>query len=568
MKNSLLVLFLFISASCLSQPETVFFNARIFTADPNKPFAEAVAIRGEDIIAVGKLADVKAMVSAKAVMKDLQGAFLMPGMIDAHSHAISGGKSLLKPNLFEEEKTPGELLTYIRKLIKEKKGLTGDILLVYGVNIATWADLKTLQKNFNTKEFSSQAVYLEGSDGHTAWVNRVMLEKAGINKSYIDNLPSSIQKYYDREKDGEPTGFVTDSGLHKLEAALPVDPNEDLRGADEAIRHCNSLGITAWLEPSACKATDPGDGILPAYQYLITEKKLTAHVAAALVADPNLDAQTQISRLKSLQAKYDKSNDFHIIGFKIFADGVLEYPAQTAAISIPYTNGSTNGKLLFDTENFKSFVTLVDKQNLLVHVHAIGDLAVTETLNGFEFMRKMNGNSILPHSITHLQLILAKDISRFQMLNILPVMQLRWAFGDVTTVDIVKPYIDPSLFKRQYPAKSLQRAGAFVCGASDWPVSTANPFEAMATAETRSGNRGVLDSTERMSRNSMLYAYTLNAAMAILMDKRIGSIQAGKSADIIMVDRDLTKVSSAELSEAKILWTMFRGQTVYTAPKK
>lgn len=568
MKNSLLILFLLISAFGFAQTETVFFNAKIFTADPNKPYADAVAIRGEDIVAVGKFTDVKAAVSAKAIMKDLQGAFLMPGMIDAHSHAISGGKSLLKPNLFEEEKSPEELLAFVRKHLKEKKGLTGDILLVYGVNIAAWIDLAILHKNFNSKEFSGQAVYLEGSDGHTAWVNRIMLERAGINKSYIENLPSSLQKYYGRGKDGEPTGFITDSGLHKLEAALPVDPKEDLLGAAEAIKHCNSLGITAWLEPSASRATDAGDGILPAYQHLINEKKLTAHVAATLVADPNLDAQTQISRLKSLQAKYNKSNDFHIIGFKIFADGVLEYPAQTAAISIPYTNGSTNGKLLFDIENFKSFVTLVDKQNLLVHVHAIGDLAVTETLNGFEFMRKMNGNAVLPHSITHLQLILAKDIPRFQELNVLPVMQLRWAYGDITTVDIVKPYIDPSLFKRQYPARSLQRAGAVVCGASDWPVSTVNPFEAMATAETRSGNRGVLDSTERMPRTSMLYAYTLNAATAILMDKRIGSIEAGKSADIILVDRDLTKVSAAELADAKVLWTMFRGQLVYTVPKK
>jgi len=145
-------------------------------------------------------------------------------------------------------------------------------------------------------------------------------------------------------------------------------------------------------------------------------------------------------------------------------------------------------------------------------------------------------------------------------------MQLVWAFGDVTTVDIVKPYIDPSLYKRQYPARSLQRAGAFVTGASDWPVSTVNPFMAMARAETRSGNRGVLDSTERMPRMSMLYAYTRNAATALLLDRRIGSIEAGKSADMILVDRDLTKVSSAELEQAKILWTMFRGKMVYNAP--
>ncbi len=559
-----LLSFLFINSS-IAQTETIFYNARIFTADPNKPFADAVAIKGEDIVAVGKLEQVKTAVSAKAILKDMNGAFLMPGMVDAHSHAISGGKVLLRANLFEEEKSPVALLEFIRKHVREKKGFSGDVLAVYGVNISTWTDIPALQKILNTKEFSSQSVFLQGSDFHTAWANRTMLNRAGITKSYIESLAPSFQKYYGLDKEGEPTGFVIDSGLSKLESAIPSDPNDDLTGALEAVKYCNSLGITAWLEPSASNANNAGDGDLPAYQFLINEKKLTAHVAATLVADPNKDAQPQISRLKSLQAKYNKSNDLHIIGFKIFADGVLEYPAQTAAISIPYTNGSTNGKLLFDPERFKDFITITDKQNLLVHVHAIGDLAVTETLNGFEAMRAANGNSTIPHSITHLQLILAKDIPRFQALNILPVMQLVWAFGDVTTVDIVKPYIDASLYKRQYPARSLQRAGAFVTGASDWPVSTANPFMAMARAETRAGNRGVLDSTERMSRNSMLYAYTRNAATAILMDRRIGSIEAGKSADIILVDRDLTKVSAAELENAKVLWTMFRGKIVYAA---
>ena len=509
----------------------------------------------------------KSKVGANAVLKDLKGAFLMPGMVDAHMHAISGGKTLSKANLFEEELTTEQLLAFVRKHLKEKKGFTGDVLLIYGVNIGTWTRIPELQKTFNAGEFNSAPLYFEGSDGHTAWANKHMLQRAGISKSYIDSLPVSLQKYYERDGKGEPTGFITDSGLNKLEAVVPVTAGEDLNAALEAVSHCNSLGITAWLDPSTARAREITDGILPAYQHLIDQRKLTAHVAATIVADPNYDVHPQISRLKSLQAKYSRSADLHILGFKVFADGVLEYPAQTAAISIPYTNGSTNGKLLFNPATFSEFVTLVDKQGLLVHVHAIGDLAVTETLNCFAAMRKNNGNSVLPHSITHLQLVLAKDVPRFQQLNILAAMQLIWAFGDITTVDIVKPYLDPSLFRRQYPAKSMQRAGALICGASDWPVSSANPFAAMATAETRKGSRGVLDSTERMSRNSMLYAYTRNAAIALLLDQSIGSIEPGKIADLVLVDRDLSTVSSAELEKARVLWTMFRGQLVYETKK-
>ena len=569
MKSTLcLLMTLMIAFFASAQKETIMYNAKIFTANPAKPFADAVGIRGNTIIAVGKFSDVKNAMSAGAELMDIKGGFLMPGMVDAHSHVISGGQSLLKANLFEEYIPAEKLLNFVRLQLKERKGMTGEIMLVYGVNISTWMHLDQLNKYFNDKEFQNQAVYLSGSDGHTAWVNQKMLSLAGISKKRVMELPVAKQQYFGLNKEGELNGFIADSGLNILDEVLPPEPEPDSLAALEAIRHCNSLGLTAWLDPSAANVNTGRENALMAYQYLINNKKLTAHVATTLVADGNLDPQAQISKLKSLQAKYSQSPNLSIIGFKIFADGVLEYPAQTAAISIPYTNHSQNGKLLFEPARFAQFATLADKQGLQMHVHAIGDLAVTETLNGFEAMRKANGNDQMPHTITHLQLVLPKDIPRFQSLNVLAAMQLIWAFGDVTTIDIVKPYIDPELYKHQYPARSLSRAGAFICGASDWPVSSANPFKAMATAETRKGDLNiVLDSTQRMPRMSMLYAYTLNAAMALLLDKSIGSIEPGKFADIIQVDRDIARVKPEELAETKVLWTMFEGKIIYKQSK-
>ena len=218
---------------------------------------------------------------------------------------------------------------------------------------------------------------------------------------------------------------------------------------------------------------------------------------------------------------------------------------------------------MFDPKKFASFVTAADKQHLLVHVHAIGDKAVTETLNGFETARRVNGNSGLPHTITHLQIVQPSDFARFKKLNVLASYQLLWAFGDVTTIDIVKPCIDPSLYRWQYPARSMLQAGATICGASDWPVSSADPLEAIYCAETRKGPMGVLDSTQCMPRMEMMYAYTIEAAKALMLEKKIGSLQAGKYADMVLVDRDVLSVSAEEMQAALVQWTMFEGRIVY-----
>jgi predicted amidohydrolase YtcJ len=285
------------------------------------------------------------------------------------------------------------------------------------------------------------------------------------------------------------------------------------------------------------------------------------------VSNADADPQKQIDFIKTLQKKYNREN-FKIIGSKIFADGVIEHPTHTAALSLPYTGTPSRGVLMFDPEKFKRFTLAADQQGLLVHVHAIGDRAVTETLNGFEAARKAGGNHKLPHTITHLQIVKPGDFERFAKLNVLLSYQLLWAFGDVTTVDIVKPYIDPSLYQWQYPARSLLQAGATICGASDWPVSTANPFEAIYNAETRRGPLGVLDSSQCVPRIGMLYAYTINAAKALMAEENIGSLSPGKSADLIMLDRDILTVSPEAMKDTKVVWTMFEGKKVYEAVRK
>jgi predicted amidohydrolase YtcJ len=188
---------------------------------------------------------------------------------------------------------------------------------------------------------------------------------------------------------------------------------------------------------------------------------------------------------------------------------------------------------------------------------------VKAALDGFAAARQANPSSTLPHTLTHAQFVDAEDIPRFGELRVIAALQLLWAVADQSTNEQVKPYIDPTIYRTMYPARSLLETGAEIAGASDWPVSSANPFEAIYQAETRSGPQGVLDADQRMPRVAMLYAYTRNAAHVLNQLDRIGSLAPGKLADLVLLDRDVLTVPTTELKDTKVVWTMFGGKVVY-----
>jgi hypothetical protein len=306
--------------------------------------------------------------------------------------------------------------------------------------------------------------------------------------------------------------------------------------------------------------------ILSTYRSLAERGELTVSMVAAFpVVNPRNDAAQELAAVQKLRKEFEGIPHLTIPGFKIFADGVVEFPSQTAALTKPYKNTGRSGDLLFDPARFCELVTAADKQGLIVHVHALGDRAVKETLNAIEAARKANGNSGLPHTLTHVQLADPEDFARFGQLGAIAALQLFWAEGDEDTIELMKPYVDPSLYQWQYPARSLLDAGATISGASDWNVSTPNVFWAMHRAETRKGPEGVLDAGQRMPRDAMLYAYTRNSAIAMKQLDKIGSIAPGKQADLVLLDRDVMTVPAEELLDTKVLWTMVGGKIVWSS---
>ena len=541
-----------------SSGERIFFHAKVFTGDTQNPYAEAVAIRGDKIIAVGNFPEVAKSVSENAERIDLEGKSLFPGFIDSHSHSIDGGLALISADASEKVQSLNDLPPFVEDAKKTGVGIRGDIVEILGMPLEFWSHLDVLNADFSTGVYEKQSVLLRGMDGHTAWANRALLERAGITTDFLKKLSAEQRSYYGVDKDMRPNGFLVDAGTEKIEPLLPQrTPDELLKAGRAALAYNYSLGITAWLDPLAT------DYVLQTYSLLAEHGELNSQV----VAFPQVFAKEPASELAGVQKTrevYRNVLNLHVSGIKVFADGVVEYPSQTAHLSKPYKNTGRNGDLLFDPKNFAALCVEADKEGLIIHVHAIGDQAVTEALNGIAAARKANGNSGLPHTITHEQFVQPADFPRFRELGVVSALQLLWADASQDTIEIVKPYLDSNIYKWQYPARSILDSGGIISGASDWPVSSANVFWAIYQAETRKGPEGVLDPSQAMPREAMFYAYTRNSAHAMNIDS-IGEIAAGKRADLVLLDRDVLTISPDEMRDAKVLWTMVAGKTVYRA---
>jgi hypothetical protein len=547
---------LFFSATLFAQDQ-ILYHAQIFTADPQHPYAEAVAIRGDKILAVGNLPEVE-KAAPNATRTDLGGKSLFPGFIDSHSHTIDGGFNLVNADASEKVDTFPELQAFVADARKSRRGMHGDILEILGLPLKFWSHTDTLNQDFSVGPYEKQALIFRGMDGHTAWANRAMLERAGITADYLKSLNADQRSYFGFDKNMQPNGFLVDAGQDKVDRLMPEPTDaEILAAAHAALEYNYSLGITAWLEPSA------PENSLRAYKMLADRGELNSEIDAfprVLAKDP----PAELAFVHKQQQTYGHIPHLHVTGIKVFADGVAEFPSQTANLTKPYRNTRRNGDLLFDQKTFNQLCIAADKDGLIIHVHAIGDGAVKAALDGIAAARAANGDSHLPDTITHEQFVRPEDFPRFRELGVISALQLFWAEASNDTIEILQPYIDPEIYKWQYPARSILDNGGIISGASDWPVSTANVFRAIYKAETRKGDEGVLDATQDMPREAMFYAYTRNSAKALNLDS-IGVIAPGKRADLVLLDRDVLTVSPEEMQDTKVLWTMVAGKTVYRA---
>lgn len=555
---SLCTLIALTALACTQRPpaeiaDVVILDAAIVTMDPAQPQASALAMRDGKIAFVGNNESAQKWVGEKTRVVRVAGATVLPGFIDSHIHAMSGALSLDSCTFADAQLALAEVAAIIRECVARTPG--EGWVVVQDLNAAGFqADRKALDA-----VVPARALVLWAADGHVGWANSVALSRAGITR----NTPDPADGRIERDRKGEPTGFLVDEAMGLVSRHLEKPGSEQReRLLLRALRDIAAAGITTFMEANADAET------VATYVALASKKQLAARVSFALESAGESTDQ-EFARLKGLRELAQSQPQLRADIIKLFADGIIEYPTQTAALLEPYrdANGRPTknlGPLYQEPEALAQFVTRAATEGFGVHIHAIGDRATRVALDAFARARQQGSKR--SYSIAHLELVDAADFARFRELGVIASLQLQWAEPDNYTVEAALPYIGPERQARLYPARSFIAAGATIAGGSDWNVSTFNPFEAMATAVSRTNpkepQRGVLGADQALKLSEMFAAYTINAARMLGRDAEIGSLQPGKAADVVVLDRTLNDSSSTEQIRGARVRTLFVNGTV------
>lgn len=542
--------------TALSRPaaaDVVLRGGAVYTVDAVRSWAEAVAIRKESIVYVGPDRGVAAYVGPRTRVVDLSGRMVLPAFQDSHIHPISGGISHLQCALYDVN-TKEQYLDLVARYAaaqKERPWILGD-----GWSLAAFAPSGIPDRRLLDSVVSDRPVYLESSDGHSAWVNSKALQIAGITKTTPDPPGGRI----DRDPaTGEAVGSLQDSAMDLVnKKAPPYTSAERLEGLRWALKHLNGFGITSFQDASV------DNDALDAYRALDDKGELTARVVASLWWERS-KGEEQIAGFLDARRKYTKGR-LRATTVKIMQDGVFE--VQTAAMLHDYKGKpGVRGLTMVEPEALKRDVTRLDKEGFQVHFHAIGDAAIRECLDAIEAARRANGPRDARHHIAHIEVFDPADIPRFRALGVIANFQPLWAFADDYMVKLTLPYLEPDQARYIYPIASLEKSGAVVAFGSDWSVSSANPLEEIEVAVTRMGPLGETKEPflpdERIDLPEALAAFTINAAYVNFQEDKTGSIEVGKLADLIVVDHNLFTIEPTTISDAKVLLTLLGGKPVY-----
>jgi len=537
--------------------DLILTNAEIFTLDPERPWAEAIAIADGRILAVGDAAAIAAGYRGETV--DLEGAMVLPGFHDAHSHPIASGVQMLQCDLTAAE-TVEDTLEAIRACDRANPDTDDpddDWLLGGGWNLSLFPDANP-HKRLLDDVVGDRPVYLEGADGHSGWVSSAALARAGITADTEDPPLGVIE----RGPGGEPSGTLREAAQGLVQRVVPeVTDEQRLEGALAALDLANGFGITSIVAASV------GPEELETWRRLEAQGRLTARIVASIrMSDGGADGPRELlapgARGSGALVRADAA--------KIFLDGVLE--GETAALLEPYLDphgkgAGRRGTLNVPWEDLRALVADLDARGVQVHMHAIGDRAVRQGLDALEAARAANGPGDNRHHICHLQLVHPNDYARFGELGVLANFQALWAYPDAYITDVNLPAVGRQRVARMYPIGSIAAAGGTIVGGSDWSVSSMNPLDAIETAVTRSDPEGrvdgVLNAGEAVSLEAMLAAYTRNAAYLMHQENDTGTLAPGKLADLVVLDANLFEIEPAAINETRVQRTYLAGRQVH-----
>jgi predicted amidohydrolase YtcJ len=558
----------------VAQADVIFTGGPAYTPDPSGrrlvpagPPPQAIAVRGDRIVAIGDPADrgLADLTGPRTELVDLGGRALLPGFQDAHVHPAWAGVTMAGCNLIGTA-TLDEALTRIRAYVAshaDREWIAGS-----GWRM-DWFDHGTPSRELLDQVTGGRAAYLTNRDGHGGWVSSRALELAGIDARTPDPPDGRIE----RNADGSPQGTLHEGAATLVGRCVPpITPEERLSGLLLAQEHLHARGITAWQDAIIGDYLGSGDP-LPAYLAAASAGKLTARVQGALWWDRGRGAE-QLPEILG-RREQGQAGRFRANTVKIMQDGVAE--SFTAGMIEPYLDScgcqsANRGLSHVDPAELREYVTVLDDQGFQVHLHAIGDRAVRESLDAIEAARRANGANDHRHHIAHLQVMHPDDVPRFAALGVTANMQALWAAHEAQMDQLTIPFIGPERAARQYLFGDLLRSGARLAAGSDWAVSSANPLRAVHVAVNRTlpgaAGAGVepLLPEQSLSLGEALAAYTSGSAYVNHLDET-GAIAVGRLADLVVLDRDPFAGPPDEIASTSVALTYVAGERVYAAQR-
>jgi predicted amidohydrolase YtcJ len=576
--------------------DTVFVNGAVLLYGKHERWARAVAVDDGRIAYVGTNREARKRVGRRTRVVDLQGKMLMPGMVDGHAHGsgfvacsmgFAGGTiesvlGKLKACLLREDQAgllnSNVRLTassiYIQSLLPPGTRLTRDVLDRLSASPA--AD------EFGTG--TTRPIVVRDSGGHEFSTNSQAILNAGITAS----TPDPPDGFIGRDASGTPNGLFADFSAN-WGPSPPAPADSVYLSRVQNVEEATRKGITSYLRPGGSVAD------LELWKRMADEGKLTIRINQALSAgelrgqaDPAA-IRAFVDGIDAARAAYDgyasaaSPGELLVDTVKIFCDGVAEFPSQTAAMLKPYNvnvgtpeapvwaPGASRGEDPSCEDATPGFVAL-DRARWSIHIHSLGNRSTRVALDNFAAARRANRWWDARHTITHLEFVHPVDMLRFGRLGVVANMTMNWAGRDAYTVDSVEGYLDPSVMRTIYAARSLQRGGAVLAGGSDWPVTPLVPWRQIemaiareyAPAEPGVEYEGKLNPSEALSRLDALKMHTQGAAHQLHLDA--GAIARGRLADLIVLDRNVMQIPQTDIEGTSVLMTMLGGEVVWQDP--
>ena len=570
--SSIRFTFVFLAAafafSCTSEPndaskygDLALVGAKAYTLDENAPWADAVVVRDNEIVYVGDAEGAAELIGESTDVRDLGGQLLLPGFIDSHAHPIAGGAYATALSL-ETWGTVDQWVEAIAEYADANKD--SELLFGYGFLATTFGPVGPTRQQIDAVVPDTPVLIMD-EGFHAAWANTAALEALNITQDTADPVPG--YSYYKRDENGDATGYLLEgtAGM-AMDALSAITADTVVEGTGIIVDIMNSYGVTAAFDAGIIESDD-----VEAVKHILDRVEEAGYLTIRLVGSSRPETQEQYLTAvdtADLWRKELRGERYHYNTLKIPDDGTVE--GRTAAMFEDYQGEPGNsGETVFTEEQMTHMIVDAASRDMDVHVHALGERAIHETLNAIEAARDIHPDSETRYAICHIQVITDQDVPRFAELDVMAQSTPLWSSYDTYG----KEFVSEDQFSRFWRFKSLEDSGARLTFGSDFPASGAGTLGLSPIVQIEMGHTrqefGQPDApvqpreSERLSVESLVKGFTIDAAYQLHMEDEIGSIEVGKKADLVVLDQDIFSVDPYSIHKTNVVMTIMDGEVVY-----